>query len=407
MNILDFKSERIACVYKLTFPDGKCYIGQTRCLRDRVRLYEGVQYRSLGDSGTGVDAVIARFGIENVELEVLCRVSIDNREDLLVTLGILEIKHIRDAGSLVPNGYNSGVGGEVLGLPSEFFECLSGVSLSGGSSSKAVLCYALDGSFVEEYSSIERCAYAFGVDSGEVSSALSSGRQVFRGEYMLRYKKYSVVPERILPYESKRVDKVVTNVIYEDVVKYRDRVCVTPDNPILKYNLSGEYCGTYDSLVDAAVSVGLNSVTRGGVHRGYLFLEYDSGDIEQNIGRIRRSEPRKALYSEYLSLKRELDRTYMEREIAMESARAEGADFALEDRSYHKWCSLKNDFKVGQYKLSGELFAVYDSIRDASESTGVNYANIWANVFGRTKKCAGFRWRACDDNGEIIKIEKK
>lgn len=30
---------KCACVYKLTYPDGKCYIGQTKCLGNRVRLY--------------------------------------------------------------------------------------------------------------------------------------------------------------------------------------------------------------------------------------------------------------------------------------------------------------------------------------------------------------------------------
>ena len=38
MKIRDVK-ESVACIYKLTFPDGKIYIGQTKDLKNRMRLY--------------------------------------------------------------------------------------------------------------------------------------------------------------------------------------------------------------------------------------------------------------------------------------------------------------------------------------------------------------------------------
>lgn len=39
MKFEEAKYLQCACIYKLTYPDGKCYIGQTKCLHDRMKLY--------------------------------------------------------------------------------------------------------------------------------------------------------------------------------------------------------------------------------------------------------------------------------------------------------------------------------------------------------------------------------
>lgn len=65
----------------------------------------------------------------------------------------------------------------------------------------------------------------------------------------------------------------------------------------------------------------------------------------------------------------------------------------------HSWCVIHNDFFVGQYSLNGELVAVHRGIRGASDSTGIRYDGIWQCVMGRTKKCQGYRWRKCDEDG--------
>ena len=60
-----------ACIYKLTFPDGKYYVGQTKNLLNRVNLY--IRNHENG-SKSGVHSVISKFGLEDIDIEVLCRI---------------------------------------------------------------------------------------------------------------------------------------------------------------------------------------------------------------------------------------------------------------------------------------------------------------------------------------------
>ena len=60
MKITECAKSHKACVYCLVFPDGKRYVGKTRDLGDRVKIY--LKYAT-----DGVAAEIKRFGIENVD----------------------------------------------------------------------------------------------------------------------------------------------------------------------------------------------------------------------------------------------------------------------------------------------------------------------------------------------------
>ena len=48
---------------------------------------------------------------------------------------------------------------------------------------------------------------------------------------------------------------------------------------------------------------------------------------------------------------------------------------------------------VDKVCLDGKVVAEYDSIRDASQITGIPYSGIYACVTGRTKKSNGFVWK--------------
>lgn len=369
-----------SCVYCLNFPNGKKYVGQTSDLGRRMR-----QYLQKGNEASGslVCGAIAEFGLDSVDVEVLAEVSTADRGDLLLALSVLEIKYIRDVGTLAPNGYNVSVGGEILGLSAESIMTYGGSSYSGFP--KAVLCYDLDGNLVAEYDSIERCAYFLGVGSDEVSEFLRKGRNVFKGEYMLRYKRYGEVPQKIMPYKPKEIVK--TRTVYEDKVVVRERQVSRVSNPILKYDVNGHYCGMYDTLVDAAASVGLGSVQKGKITRGYIFLEYDGGEIKDDIGAVEKTKRRLPKYGEFLSL---------------------SAEDRIRDADVNKgWSSLINDFPIGQYTGDGVLVSRYSSIKDASIKTGVPYANIWACVFGRVKKSRGYVWLRCDEDGNPVETKRE
>lgn len=54
-----------SCIYKLTSPSGKIYIGQTQSLYDRVRRYRGGKFNKY------MKRAVDKYGLENIKLEIL------------------------------------------------------------------------------------------------------------------------------------------------------------------------------------------------------------------------------------------------------------------------------------------------------------------------------------------------
>lgn len=368
MEFYEANKKNCACIYRFTFPDGKCYVGRTKNLAKRIELYKK-NLNGECKSSKVIDA-LREFGVSKVNVEILSEPKNLSDGDKDLVLSILELKYIRLNNCIYPNGYNVSVGGELLGIP---YDCistdLSVTPYSGGH--KPVLVYDVDGNFIQEFDSIEKCAYNYGVDTQVVSSNLDKRRGLFCGKYMIRQKKYGKIPEKIAPFEREIVEKRIVNKIYEDKVVYRERVVSAPKNPILKYNEDGEFCGEYETMYDAAMSIGRSNVKKGVLTSGYIFFEHDGGEIRQNIGKIEKKTKRFPKYSDALD------------GISDES-------FNVQSKG---WSTLINDFKVAKYDLSGNLLEIYDSIKHASYETGIPYSGIWACVFGRIKKSAGFIWR--------------
>ena len=149
MKLDEAKKFRGSCVYCLEFPNGKRYVGKTKCLRDRLGLYERF-------GGSSVDAAIKEFGWDVIDIQVLSNVECSDKVDLELCLGILEVKYIRDLCTLVPNGYNVSLGGECLGIPVDCITTDTDVVKRYCDGSKVILCYDLNGSFVKEYDSIAK-----------------------------------------------------------------------------------------------------------------------------------------------------------------------------------------------------------------------------------------------------------
>lgn len=64
---------------------------------------------------------------------------------------------------------------------------------------------------------------------------------------------------------------------------------------------------------------------------------------------------------------------------------------------YKKRCnSLKLNFAVDCYDLSGSFVRRYRSIRDASDATGIAYCQIYACVMGKTKRARNYIWKKVD-----------
>lgn len=368
MKFEEAKKQKCACVYKLTYPDGKCYIGQTKCLCERIKLYESQLYGGISITSRNMSA-LAEFGVENVDVSVVSEISSLSKSDLILCLSILEIKYIREFNTLYPNGYNSGIGGEILGIPTDLI-CTSSGDIYWN---KPVLVYDINGDFISEYPSIAKCAYSLGVDSNTVSSKLDKRNSLLLNTYLIRSKRYGEIPKKIIGFQPKVVSKVKK--VVEEHIVYKERP-IYVRQPTLKYTIDGDFCGEYETRIDAALSIGRKNISYGVPIRGYIFFKHDGGDIKQNIGKIEIKSKRLPKYSDALNRTEDL------------------SDINVGKSS---WRNLINDFKIEQYSIYGELVGTYDSIKDASQKTGVSYSGIWACVFGRTKKSSGYIWKKLDD----------
>lgn len=354
-------------------PNGLSYVGQTKCLRDRLCLYESQLYGSLSSSKSSsrhLDALL-EYGFDNVDIEVLCYLRNIFGEDLLLCLSILEIKYIREYDTFYPHGYNVSIGGEILGIPID----LISTSCNSSMNNKPVLVYDLDGNFVSEYPSIAKCAYYLGSDSDTVSSKLDKRGSLLLNQYLIRSKRYGDIPQKIVGFKPNVVEKVkVKNIIEEHVVFKEKTVRVTL--PTLKYNLDGDFCGEYETRIDAALSVGRRNIAYGVPIRGYIFFKHDGGEIRQNIGKIEIRSKRLPKYSDALN-------------------RCD--DFTKFPVARSGWSNLINDFTIEQWDLYGNHIGTYSSIKEASEKTGLRYSGIWSCVMGRTRKSQGYIWMKVDD----------
>lgn len=373
MKLDEAKKISDACIYRFVYPNGLSYVGQTKCLRDRLCLYESQLYGSLSSSKSSsrhLDALL-EYGFDNVDIEVLCYLRNLSGEDLLLCLSILEIKYIREYDTFHPRGYNVSIGGEILGIPID----LISTSCSSSMNNRPVLVYDLDGNFVSEYPSISKCAYHLGSDSDTVSSKLDKRGSLLLNQYLVRSKRYGEIPQKIVGFKPKVVEKVKVKNIVEEHVVYKEKT-VQVTLPTLKYNLDGVFCGEYETRIDAALSIGRRNISYGVPIRGYIFFKHDGGEIKQNIGKIEIKSKRLPKYSDAINRDDDVSPTPVYRS---------------------GWTNLINAFTIEQWDLYGNYVATFDSIKDASEKTGLAYSGIWSCVMGKTRKSQGYIWRRVED----------
>lgn len=412
MKIEEAKKCYYACIYCLEFPNGKKYVGKTKNLSSRIGLY-----LRFGGSNKLLSEAISEFGWDNVEIRVLSRIDCKDKIDLDVCLSILEIKYIREVGSLSPNGCNISLGGECLGIPVSSLTTDKDAIKRFSDGSKAVLLYDKQGELVNEFPSIARMSYDLSLDE-DLIRGLIDKKKLLNGKWYLRKKKYDYAPKCI------EVDPpfVCENVIYKDVVVERERIRykdvivrrevekiiekerkVTKKQHILRYDMNGDFCGEYDSMKDACRSFtsSASGIACGVYRNGYILFKKGDGEIPQKIEpyHVLKNKVMGDYYRPASELEDKSKRVKPVKE-SMSKKRGRPKNISTEEttslRVYGKYTNINNVFKVEQYDLNGVLVATYDSIRDASSDTGINYANIWACVMGRTKKAHGFVWKRAD-----------
>ena len=391
MGIKEVMKIKDPCIYRITFPDGKKYIGQTKNLSNRFKLYSNKI--SSGIDLSNADQAIAKFGIDNIDIDILSRIMIDNKSDLIACLSILEIKYIRSENTLYPNGYNSSIGGELLNIPVEYLSTEYNIDFG----CKPLLLYNSDGIFIKEYSSINECAYDLGVDKKTIKPMINRRDTLFASKYMIRSKKGSNIPKEIIPFKPKTIkkriydiqtikkDKIVYNKIYKD--EFITRKIPIVNRRVLMYNSEGEYCNMFESATDAARYLGRKSIAKGVMVKGYIIFDYDGGEIRQKINMMKDSIVSKyKSYNDILTLK-------------------EGENIPsiiLEQ-------NIVSKYKVAQYSLNGNYIKTYDSLSLAAEDNLIFESGIRSCMNGTTRRAGSFIWRKVID-GKIVeptKIDKK
>lgn len=376
MTFKEALSLRISCVYRLLFPDGKSYVGQTKNLGSRVRLYER-QVSSCKDSPC-INS-LREYGMDYVSIDILCRLDGLSDSDLLMCLSILEVKYIRELDCLVPNGYNVSLGGEYLSIPPEFISTSSRYS----GSSKSVLVYDSDGNYLRSYPSIGRCGYDLGLSDKELHRYLDKPR-IFDGRYIFKFHKYDYIPKKIEFAGYKTVSKTRVVEKVEVVKRVVEKEYITHVVPrALKYDSLGNFCGEYESKTKAVMSFSKNHhVPYGKYVRGFVVYKKVSDDYPTKI------EP----YEETIGKK--LGDVYKPmtecEDMPVCILNTPSVRFVRKEK-------LKNDFPIGQYTKDGELVAKYSGIREAHKVGGFNYAGIWACLNGRTRKSQGYIWRRVEN----------
>lgn len=164
-------------IYKMTFPNGKIYVGQTINWTKRLR-----QHLSSSKKGAyPVSNAIRKYGWENVKTEfVFCP------ED---KLNDLEIEMIRDLNTMVPNGYNLSPGGvSTAGYKwsEEQKKKLYGKSKNNTHACKDYIITLPDGSIIE-INNLSKFCHENGLTQSAMYRVCIGRRKQHKG-YKIRYK---------------------------------------------------------------------------------------------------------------------------------------------------------------------------------------------------------------------------
>lgn len=367
-----------SCVYCLEFPNGMRYVGKTGNLGNRLRLY--VRNVESGEGGKVCDA-LREFGFSEVGLSVLASVSGMSKDDTELCLSILEIKYIREMDCVWPRGYNVSFGGEVLRIPPEYITTDSEAIKAFKSGSKSVLVYDIEGNFLSEYDSLTRMDYELGLSERDYSPFLDKKKPI-ADKYYIRSKRYNVIPRRIeVPvWVVKERVKYNTTIEERTIVKEKTAYgCVAA----LAYDVNGDFVGEYKTRAEASrMLTGVQRMDWGKYCKGYILYKKTSDDYPKKIESYLEVK-NKALGEEYKPINELEDRPT--------------PIYVPPIRTPRKRSKLNLDFPINQFKLNGELVATYDSIRDASEITGIQYCQIYNCVKGATKTCHGFLWQRVEE----------
>lgn len=379
---------RFSCVYMITFPNGRKYVGKTKDFRDRVRLYR--RKVEVGDFSGQVMKAIQKYGLDVLDWSVLVRLDGLDGDDLELCLSILEIKYIRENGSLYPDGYNTSIGGEMLGIPASVIKTKFGVD-GCSYASKPVLLYKSDGVFYMEYSSIGSCAEDFGVGTSDVRRCIDANRLLV-GLYLVREKDGVDIPQSVEPFKPSVVEKtkVVVRKVYEEEKVFRKREV---GNAVIMYDKNGDYVGLFDNVRRSKKYLQMDfSIPFGREFRGVYIFHYNGGEIIEHLGAFTSKNVTTIFYDDILALAGHDDI---------------GERISLHLQEEDKELSVRQKKErvarqVNKYTLVGEFVCSYQSISDAASENGVLDGSVRSCCNRKSNTCGGAIYRYADDTKPVV-----
>lgn len=129
----------------------------------------------VGGRNSPVSSAMQKFGIDAVEISVLCSPQNLTPEDNALARAILEIKYIRELNACEGKGLNNAPGGEILNLPVAYIR----------TEMTPVAVYSLDGELVDTYPTLSACSEKMNVGRGALVKALDNHDMCVGGKYML------------------------------------------------------------------------------------------------------------------------------------------------------------------------------------------------------------------------------
>lgn len=300
--LVELESKHFACVYKLVFPDGKIYVGKSKNVGKRVRVYKMKVYGVWSsEANSELYEAIRRCGIENVSIEVLLRLNsasgVDWEKDLDYALGIVERRWIIELKSNDPAiGYNKTEGGEMFGIrgvervvdvvkKNYVYEDVI-VPRQKHENGVRVVAYDINGDYYGEWPS--RVSFTREV----IGSGGTLGFGQWRKGFII-YRKDGEVADKVESYaeyieRTKAAEIEAKRVLEEKVGKIKIERSVRLQRGVVMCGRDYEEIGRYDNVRDAADNTGLRyssiyTVLKNGrgTASGYHFYYSDEWDEDK------------------------------------------------------------------------------------------------------------------------------
>lgn len=324
-------------IYKYTSPSRKVYIGQTISEKTRRNTFLNIKCLYAGGK---IDKARQKYGPENFKYEILDTITDLDKKQLLKQLNKLETYYISKYDSF-RNGYNSTPGGQFI-----YVYTNGDKEKISKSKSKPVIQYDLYGNYVKIWDSSMQASKELNINAQCIRNCCNE-IQAHANIYQWRW----YIEDFSLKIDSLPEDKI------DSILKSKDSHNSTNGRTfkkVIQYDLNGDFIRIFNSLTEAAKSVGISSTTcisqcckNLGASYGYIWRFY-SNNFDKHI------EPNLSQHSLIVA--------------------------------------NKKNFKIYQYDLNNNLINTWNTYKEITDSLGICRTGIYQCCTGKLKTYKNYIW---------------